>query len=64
MWETLSKKQLFQQINSIFKNDFIYLFERERERAEGGAETEEEADSPPSREPNVGPSQDASRIMT
>ena len=42
----------------FFKKDFIYLFEREREREsmsrEGGAEREGEADSLLSREPDVG----------
>ena len=44
----------------IFFLDFIYLFERmstrvrEKAQARGGAEREGEADSPLSREPNVG----------
>ena len=42
----------------IFLKDFIYLFDRERERSqvgrEAGREREEEAGSPLSREPNAG----------
>jgi len=41
----------------LFFKDFIYLFEREHEKrgdSEGEAEEEGEADSPLSKEPNVG----------
>ena len=42
-----------------------YLFEREREfEQSGGAEAEEEADSPVSREPHVGINLQHPRIMT
>ena len=38
----------------IFFKDFIYLFDTGRAQAGGGAETEGEADSPLSREPDRG----------
>ena len=38
----------------IFKKDFIYLSERERERARAGGEAERETAFPLSRDPNVG----------
>lgn len=52
-----------------FKKYFIYLFDREREREsklkqEGRAEADEEADSPLSREPDVGARSQDPRIMT
>ena len=42
------------KVSHFFKKDFMYLFEREKERSQAGGEREGEVDSLLSREPDAG----------